>query len=193
MSFVDSIHVNNQSIYKVSISETTNEIAFITNHMNNLNNKLYFYTGNCDLINQIDNSDSNEENSIVMKSLCFSNCTEGQNVNVIAVGLSNGHIRLYSTWDLSLLRELTINHDNVNVGCIISLAYTKDCKRLYASDTYARVYILEAANSVAALAKQNSTSAQYQIQSSTSSQLHVTAVNPSTSTSPFFTNLACFT
>jgi len=81
-----------------------------------------------------------------MKSLCFSNCPEGQNVNVIAVGLSNGRIRLYSTWDLSLLREISFNYDNCNVGCIISLAYTKDCKRLYASDTYARVYILEAAS-----------------------------------------------
>lgn len=129
-----------------------------------------------------------------MKSLCFSNCTEGQNVNVIAVGLSNGRIRLYSTWDLSLLRELVINYDSsFNVGCIISLTYTKDCKRLYASDTYARVYILEAANSTAALAKQNVSTSQYQTQSSTSSQLHVTAINPSATSAPFFTNLVCFT
>lgn len=116
-----------------------------------------------------------------MKSLCFSNCPEGQNVNVIAVGLSNGRIRLYSTWDLSLLREISFNYDNCNVGCIISLAYTKDCKRLYASDTYARVYILEAAST--------KTPNQFSLSPSTASQLN----NSISTTSTFLTNLVCFT
>ena len=122
LSLVNSIQIHSQSIYKVSISETTNDIAFITNSPSNHSNKLYFYTGNCDLINQIDNRiskdsyDSEETSSIIMKSLCFSNCSEGQNANVIAVGLSNGKIRLYSTWDLSLLREITINHENINIS-----------------------------------------------------------------------------
>ena len=153
------------------MSETTNDIAFISNQ-----NRLFFYTCNCDLINQIDNSENETSENIIMKSLCFSNCTEGQNVNVIAVGLSNGRIRLYSTWDLTLLREITINYENSNIGCIISLVYTKDCKRLYASDTYARVYILETA----------STTAKPQLsQSPSTSNLQ--------SNLSFTTNLACFT
>ena len=166
------------------MSETTNDIAFISNqNINNQANRLFFYTCNCDLINQIDNCDDNSSENILMKSLCFSNCTEGQNVNVIAVGLSNGRIRLYSTWDLTLLREITINHENSNIGCIISLVYTKDCKRLYASDTYARVYILEAvintSNSKSQLSQSLST---FNIQS-----------NSTNNNMPFTTNLACFT
>ena len=80
---------------------------------------------------------------------------KGLNVNVIAVGLSNGRIRLYSTWDLTMLREIQIMPSNDpiqnNIGCIISLTFTKD--RLYASDTYAKVYILESAYSPASLIK----------------------------------------
>ena len=71
-----------------------------------------------------------------MKSLCFSNQTEGLNVNVIACGLSNGRIRFYSTWDLTLLREISVQPEDSGVGCIISLKFTRD--RLYASDTYAK-------------------------------------------------------
>lgn len=106
----------------------------------------------------------------IMKSLCFSNHTEGQNVNVIAVGLSNGHINLYSTWDLTLLRELTIQYtvgEPTNVGCIISLTFTKD--RLYAADTYAKIYILESAYSTASLIRNGFSVAGQQIHSSISS------------------------
>ena len=147
--------MKNQFVYKVSISETTNDIAFI----GNTPNRLYFYTGNCELIGEKDlTSDKLELTSnsynVFMKSLCFSNATEGLNLNVIAVGLSNGKINLYSTWDLTLLREISIYYDaNTSIGCIISLAYSKDCKRLYASDTYARVYILESCGSAAAMSK----------------------------------------
>jgi hypothetical protein len=161
LNYVNSIQLKNQFVYKVSISETTNDIAFI----GNTPNKLYFYTGNCDLIGEKDlasdleatdkqTSTNSNNNNIFMKSLCFSNATEGLNVNVIAVGLSNGKINLYSTWDLTLLREITFNYDaNTTIGCIISLAYSRDCKRLYVSDTYARVYILEAYNSANAVSK----------------------------------------
>ena len=155
LSYVNSIEIKNQNIYKISISETTNDIAFI----GNTPNRLYFYTGNLEFIgNKNPNDEKNQaeelNENVNMKSLCFSNGTEGQNVNVIAVGMSNGRIRLFSTWDLTLLREIVINYDsNTVVGCIISLAFTKDGKRLYVSDTYARIYILESAYSPAANSK----------------------------------------
>ena len=166
LSYVNTIEIKTQFIYKTAISETTNDIAFI----GNTPNRLYFYTGNCELIgtrnsneeaNAVEEEELNE--NVNMKSLCFSNGTEGLNVNVIAVGMSNGRIRLFSTWDLTLLREITISYDaNTVIGCIIALTYTKDCKRLYASDTYARIYILESAYSAAAVSKLQ----QYQLLSS---------------------------
>jgi WD40 repeat protein len=76
LSFVNSIQINPQSVYKIAISETTNDIAFIANSPN----KLYFYTGNCELIKEINCNliDSNESSeNVTMKSLCFSNQTEG--------------------------------------------------------------------------------------------------------------------
>ncbi len=76
---------------------------------------------------------------------------------MIAVGLSNGRIRFYSTWDLTLLREFGINSDstlsiNSNIGCIICLTFTKD--RLYVADSYAKIYILESGDSTF-ISKQN--------------------------------------
>ena len=81
-----------------------------------------------------------------MKSLCFSNSNEGNSVNVIAVGLSNGLVYLYSSWDLTLMRIISINLDN-NIGSIISLVYTRDCKRLFVLDSNSRIYVLESSNS----------------------------------------------
>ena len=104
----------------------------------------------------------------------------GLNVNVIAVGLSNGRIRLYSTWDLTLLREISINLSNDpslnNVGCIISLTFTRE--RLYAADTYAKVYILESAYAPASLVKNGFSIGGQQINSSTSGS--------------YLSNLICF-
>lgn len=180
---MNSISIKNQYIYKVAISETTNELAFI----GNTPNKLYFYTGNCEFIGEKEawQDCQDQSENIFMKSLCFSNATEGLNVNVIAVGLSNGRIRLHSTWDLTLLREIQINYDsNTLVGSIISLTYTKDCKRLYASDTYARIYILENANSQAAQAKQQ------QIQMLTSINSSLSSI--SVTTPNYMPNLICF-
>ena len=194
MRYVTSIQLKNQSIYKVCISETTNDIAFISNSPNKLN----FYTGNGDFIGDKDHlSDDQQNENVSMKSLCFSNAPEGLSVNVIAVGLSNGRIRFYSTWDLTLLREIAISYDSSTmVGCIISLTFTKDCKRLYVSDTYARVYILESAYSSASIAKQQQMQLSYQGQSmtsSTSSSMLTSSVLNSNSSQGFLSNFICYT
>lgn len=192
---MNSIHIPNQYISRVAISETTNDIAFI----GTAPNKLYFYTGNCEKIGEQPSSYSsaseveedattiNEVSQGVIKSLCFSNASEGLNVNVIACGLSNGRIRLYSTWDLSVLREFAVFYDaQTLVGSIVSLAYSRDSRRLYASDTYARVYILEAGSSHAAQSK----SQQLQLLASLSNSAVNVAASLPLNYSP---NFSCFT
>ena len=86
LSFVNSISVN-QPVHSVRISETTNDIAFLVNNPN----KLCFYTGNCEFIGEAwigrENDDEDQdglkelerinETIVTMKSLCFSNHTEG--------------------------------------------------------------------------------------------------------------------
>ncbi len=187
MQYVNSIFIQEQYIYRVSLSETTNDIAFIGNSPN----KLYLYTGNCEYVGQKEPAEQ-EDQSVLMKCLCFSNATEGLNVNVIAVGLSNGRIRLFSSWDLTLLRELSVHFDTfTQVGSIVALTYTKDCKRLYVSDTFSRVYILEACNSQAAMAK----NVQAKMNHSTSLQQQFIQ-NPAqimNSIYVYSSNLTCFT
>ena len=150
LNYVNSIKLNNSDIYRVSISESTNEIAFISSKLN----RLYFYTGNCELIGEITSEDVDVDNNVKMKSLCFSNASEGTSVNVIAVGLSNGYIYLFSTWDLTLLKKLSVHTQQDSVASIISLTYTQDLKRLFALDTNSTVYILESVinNSIASAA-----------------------------------------
>lgn len=52
-------------------------------------------------------------------SICYSNIKEGTGVNVIGTGLEYGIIRLWSSWDLSLVREI-----NVGVSDVISLTFS---------------------------------------------------------------------
>lgn len=130
---------------RVAVSDTTGDIAFITTI-----NKLYFYTINCEFIGIIDKIDDFENdliNRIEMKSLCFSNAHEGISINVIAVGLSNGHIYLYSTWDLTLIRKIAFNNLENKISSISSMVYSNDSKRLYVLDTNSRIFIIECFNS----------------------------------------------
>jgi hypothetical protein len=213
LSYVNSLNMKTMSVYKVSISETTNDIAFICNTQN----RLYFYTGNFEFIakkdgseckikeqneniksqaqeeEEMDDSTNQNHSNINMKSLCFSNVTEGSNVNVIAVGLSTGRIRFYSTWDLTLLREFDIVYDSkTTIGCIISLSFSRDARRLYFSDTYARVYILEAVNNQL----QNHIERAQQILQTSASGYQLSPYNSTktnNSSNGIQTNLKCFT
>lgn len=45
----------------------------------------------------------------IICSVAFSNQPEGMSVNVIAGGLANGVVRLWSTWDLKPVREITFS------------------------------------------------------------------------------------
>ena len=44
---------------------------------------------------------------IPVRCVTFTNCDEGRAVNVLAGGLENGTVRMWSTWDLSLVRDVT--------------------------------------------------------------------------------------
>ncbi|XP_018058565.1 PREDICTED: lysosomal-trafficking regulator [Atta colombica] len=63
-------------------------------------------------------------------ALCYSNAPEGISVNVIATGLDNGIIRLWSSWDLQLVREISNNVRGC--GAIIAVSWSLDQHHLYA-------------------------------------------------------------
>lgn len=73
-------------------------------------------------------------------AVCFSTAPEGLSVNVIATGLFNGSIRLWSSWDLTLVREIISPALSYP---IISLTYSLDSQHLYASSSDGVVAIWE--------------------------------------------------
>ena len=46
---------------------------------------------------------------VAIRCVTFSNMDEGTSINVVAGGLENGTVRLWSTWDLSVVRDITTN------------------------------------------------------------------------------------
>ncbi|XP_020281501.1 lysosomal-trafficking regulator isoform X2 [Pseudomyrmex gracilis] len=74
-------------------------------------------------------------------ALCYSNAPEGVSVNVIATGLDNGIIRLWSSWDLRLVREITSNVKDC--GAIIAVAWSLDQHHLYAVTDDSTILIWE--------------------------------------------------
>lgn len=73
--------------------------------------------------------------------LAFSSAPEGKSVNIIAGGLSSGNIRIWSSWDLSHLRDL--QQDNLIARPVISLTFTHDSQRLYMSTSDGTVSLWE--------------------------------------------------
>ncbi|XP_039285549.1 lysosomal-trafficking regulator [Nilaparvata lugens] len=63
-------------------------------------------------------------------AVCFSNAHEGVSINVIATGMQDGSVRLWSTWDLSPVCEIT---SPSLTQPIVSLTYSHDSQHLYAS------------------------------------------------------------
>lgn len=61
-------------------------------------------------------------------AVCYSNAPEGISVNVIVVGMSDGLVRLYSSWDLSRVKELRVSGLSSPIS---SLLYTRDSQLLY--------------------------------------------------------------
>ncbi|XP_011866548.1 PREDICTED: lysosomal-trafficking regulator isoform X3 [Vollenhovia emeryi] len=74
-------------------------------------------------------------------ALCYSNAPEGVSVNVVATGLDNGIIRLWSSWDLQLVREISSNARGC--GAIIAVAWPLDQHHLYAVTEDSTVLIWE--------------------------------------------------
>lgn len=61
-------------------------------------------------------------------AVCYSNAPEGISVNVIVVGLADGLVRMYSSWDLSRVKEFRVSGFGSPIN---SLMYTRDNQLLY--------------------------------------------------------------
>lgn len=94
---------------------------------------LTLHTVNADFVGTVNTHEQ-------ITAVCFSSAPEGLSVNVIATGLFNGTIRLWSSWDLSPVRE--ISSPGLTYP-IISVTYSQDSQHLYASSSDGVVAIWE--------------------------------------------------
>ncbi|KAL0119810.1 hypothetical protein PUN28_007922 [Cardiocondyla obscurior] len=125
------------AIHLLCISETLGDIAATydfprsTDNTNN-QSELTLHTVNARFVGSILSRRR-------VTALCYSNAPEGVSVNVIATGLDNGIIRLWSSWDLQLVREISNNMK----GAIIAVAWSLDQHHLYAITEDSTVLIWE--------------------------------------------------
>uniref|UniRef100_A0A8C2YX04 Lysosomal trafficking regulator n=1 Tax=Cyclopterus lumpus TaxID=8103 RepID=A0A8C2YX04_CYCLU len=124
LCYVQSLTGHKSPVTAVSASETTGDIATVCDSVGG-GSDLRLWTVNGDLIGHVHCRE-------IICSVAFSNQPEGVSVNVIAGGLENGVVRLWSTWDLKPVREVTFSKSSKP---IISLTYSCDGHHLYTANS----------------------------------------------------------
>ncbi|KAM6218970.1 lysosomal-trafficking regulator isoform 2-T2 [Rhynchocyon petersi] len=124
LCYVQSLAGHKSPVTAVSASETTGDIATVCDSAGG-GSDLRLWTVNGDLIGHVHCRE-------IICSLAFSNQPEGVSVNVIAGGLENGIVRLWSTWDLKPVREITFPKSHKP---IISLTFSCDGHHLYTANS----------------------------------------------------------
>ncbi|XP_071440474.1 lysosomal-trafficking regulator isoform X2 [Hetaerina americana] len=140
LTYVRSISSLSSPITLVSVSETLADIATVSDSASG-SNCIHLYSVNAQPLGQVE---VDGEGVLRVTSICFSTAPEGISVNAVVAGLSNGTIRLWSTWDLNLIREIVCD---MLTKPIISITYSYDSQHLYASSVDGCVVIWEAAGS----------------------------------------------
>ncbi|KAM9727298.1 lysosomal-trafficking regulator isoform 1-T3 [Menidia menidia] len=124
LCYVQSLTGHKSPVTAVCASETTGDIATVCDSEGG-GSDLRLWTVNGDLIGHVHCRET-------ICSVAFSNQPEGVSVNVIAGGLENGVVRLWSTWDLKPVREITFPKSSKP---IISLTYSCDGHHLYTANS----------------------------------------------------------
>ncbi|MEE6475211.1 hypothetical protein FKM82_010657 [Ascaphus truei] len=124
LCYVQSLTGHKSPVTAVSASETNGDIATVCDSVGG-GSDLRLWTVNGDLIGHVHCRE-------IICSVAFSNQPEGVSVNVIAGGLENGIVRLWSTWDLKPVREITFPKSNKP---IVSLTFSCDGHHLYTANS----------------------------------------------------------
>ena len=96
--YVRTLSNHNFAVEMLAISETLGDIVSISHSSNQMESTLFVHTINGDLVAKVV-TDSQ------ITAVCYSSAPEGLSVNVIATAFANGAIKLWSSWDLSPLRQ----------------------------------------------------------------------------------------
>lgn len=133
LSYVRTFKQDNQTIYHLTSSDTTGDIAYLSSSGSQWH--LTYLTCNCDLIGYLTFPDQ-------LNCLCFTSAPEGTSVNVLLGGFENGSILMWSTWDLTLLRRLDFSQ--LRAHPIAAICVSKvDRRRLYVADRNRHLHTIE--------------------------------------------------
>ncbi|XP_005291247.2 lysosomal-trafficking regulator isoform X3 [Chrysemys picta bellii] len=124
LCYVQSLAGHKSPVTAVSGSEMTGDIATVCDSVGG-GSDLRLWTVNGDLVGHVHCRE-------IICSVAFSNQPEGVSINVIAGGLENGVVRLWSTWDLKPVREITFPKSNKP---IVSLTFSCDGHHLYTANS----------------------------------------------------------
>ncbi|XP_039706298.1 lysosomal-trafficking regulator isoform X1 [Pteropus medius] len=124
LCYVQSLAGHKSPVTAVSASETTGDVATVCDSAGG-GSDLRLWTVNGDLVGHVHCRE-------IVCSVAFSNQPEGVSINVIAGGLENGIVRLWSTWDLKPVREITFPKSNKP---IVSLTFSCDGHHLYTANS----------------------------------------------------------
>ncbi|XP_043535949.1 lysosomal-trafficking regulator isoform X1 [Chiloscyllium plagiosum] len=124
LCYVQSLTGHKSPVTAVSASETTGDSATVCDSVGG-GSDLRLWTVNGDLSGHVHCRE-------IICSVAFSNQPEGVSVNVIAGGLENGVVRLWSTWDLKPVREIAFPKSN---RPIVSLTFSCDGHHLYTANS----------------------------------------------------------
>ncbi|XP_053374768.1 lysosomal-trafficking regulator-like isoform X2 [Mercenaria mercenaria] len=128
LSYVRSIKGHKSGVQVLAVSDTLGDIASASQY--GMGSNLYLHTVNAEYVAMATCEDT-------INCLTYSTAAEGVSINVIAGGLSSGVVRLWSSWDLSPVRDLV--HRSVPPSPVISLTFTKDSQKLYVSSSDGRI------------------------------------------------------
>ncbi|KAJ7352935.1 endosome to lysosome transport via multivesicular body sorting pathway [Desmophyllum pertusum] len=127
------------TVAAVTISRTTGDIVTVSHTMNCISEEstmedgsvMKLWTVNGRFIGHVTCEH-------MINCLEFSAAPEGISVNVIATGLSNGAIRLWSTWDLRHIRDIAPDQ---HLYQVVSLTFSDDSQRLFAVNTHGKLVV----------------------------------------------------
>ncbi|XP_078592182.1 lysosomal-trafficking regulator-like isoform X1 [Branchiostoma floridae x Branchiostoma japonicum] len=131
LSYVQCLNGHEGGVTAVAVSETSGDIATVC-HPSATTSELSLWTINARPVGSV-------RCLSTIHCVAFSNAPEGISVNVVAAGLQDGSVRLWSTWDLSLVRDIKLEQFNKP---IISLTFTHDAQHLYVSTIDGTVFAL---------------------------------------------------
>ncbi|XP_075388296.1 lysosomal-trafficking regulator [Tenrec ecaudatus] len=124
LCYVQSLAGHKSPVTAVTASETTGDIATVCDSAGG-GSDLRLWTVNGDLVGHVHCRE-------IICSIAFSNQPEGISINVIAGGLENGIVRLWSSWDLKPVREITFPKSHKP---IVSLTFSCDGHHLYTANS----------------------------------------------------------